>query len=181
MRLLAFLLAACAFAQSPKFTKAGELTFPADYREWVFLSSGLGMTYGQNAPKPGAAPRFTNVLVNPASYRAFQKTGQWPEGTMFVLEVRASASEGSINKGGHYQGEIVAMEIEVKDSKRYAETWAYFDFPLTNGAPAATAKPFEPGNRCVQCHSRAGKVENTFVQFYPSLIETAKAKGTWKP
>jgi hypothetical protein len=29
---------------TPSYTSSGELTRPTDFREWVFLSSGLGMT-----------------------------------------------------------------------------------------------------------------------------------------
>jgi len=180
MKWVWFLLAAYAFAGDAKFSKDGELALPADYREWIFLSSGLGMTYGPNAPAAGAPLRFDNVYVNPSSYRAFQKTGAWPEGTMFILEIRGSTSEGSINRGGHFQTSLVAVEAEVKDTKRFKEGWAYFDFPVKDGATATSAKAIPPGSRCVQCHSKNGKVENTFVQFYPSLIDTAKAKGTWK-
>jgi hypothetical protein len=31
---------------------------------------------------------------------------------------------------------------------------------------------------CVDCHVKHGAVERTFVQFYPQLMEVAKAKGT---
>ena len=38
----------------PRYTADGQLILPSDYREWVFLSSGLGMTY--NPPNtPGHA------------------------------------------------------------------------------------------------------------------------------
>src|SRR5512134_423113 len=92
----------------PRYTPAGELIRPTDFREWSFVTSGLGMTYNQPT---GAArtPNFTNVWVNPSSYRAFMKTGQWPDKTMFILEIRASSSEGSINKGGHFQSDLVII------------------------------------------------------------------------
>src|SRR5207237_10000778 len=60
---------------------------PANYREWVFLSSGLGMSYaapGGAAANP--APQFGNVYVNPSSYRAFMQSGRWPDRTIFILE-----------------------------------------------------------------------------------------------
>ena len=41
-----FVTCAALWAQEPQFTKDNRLTRPADYREWIFLSSGLGMTYG---------------------------------------------------------------------------------------------------------------------------------------
>ena len=38
----------------PEYTKDGKLSRPLNYREWIFLSSGLGMTYGPLA-SPGDA------------------------------------------------------------------------------------------------------------------------------
>ena len=66
--------------------------------------------------------------MNPSSYHAFMKTGQWPDKTMFILEIRASSSEGSINKGGHFQSNLVVIEASVKDEARFPGKWAYFDF-----------------------------------------------------
>ena len=40
-------------ADGPRYTAAGELVRPADYREWVYLSTGLNMTYDANAPNEG--------------------------------------------------------------------------------------------------------------------------------
>lgn len=172
-----FATALAAANDSAKFTKTGELIFPADYRAWTFLSSGLGMTYGPtNRPNAGP-PRFTNVFVNPSAHREFLKTGRWPEGATFVLEIRDSSSEGSINKGGHFQSKVAAIEIEVKDSKRYPAGWAFFDFAAQ---PPASAAPLGPKATCQACHSANGAVEQTFVQFYPSLIDVARAKGTLK-
>src|SRR5438067_10244922 len=86
---------------APQFTADGQLMRPKNYREWIYLSSGLGMTYG---PAAEAArdrnPTFDNVFVNPAAYRSFLGTGKWPDKTIFVLEIRSSESKGSINSGG---------------------------------------------------------------------------------
>jgi hypothetical protein len=173
---IAWMLLLCplAWSQAPEFTKDGRLTRPSDYREWIFLSSGLGMTYGAEGP---SQPRFDNVFVNRASYQAFLKTGAWPEKTMFVLEVRDSASKGSINLAGNYQSENFRLSAEVKDSSRFKDKWEYFAFPAS-GEPAP-ALPRSAG--CYACHSQHGAVENTFVQFYPTLRPVAKAKGTVKP
>ena len=88
----------------PRYTKEGQLLRPDNYREWIFLSAGLGMTYGtvDSAAAP-STQRFDNVFVTPQAYRAFLETGAWPDKTMFALEVRNSATKGSINNGGHYQ------------------------------------------------------------------------------
>jgi hypothetical protein len=173
---------ACVLAaDKAQFTKNGELLRPANYREWIFLSSGLGMTYGPNAPKPGSPLRFDNVYVNPSSYRAFQRSGQWPDGTVLILEIRESESQGSINRHGHYQTALTAIEANVKDSRRFPKGgWAFFDLSPKDGRLPESAKPVPPGNRCEQCHSANGAVDNTFVQFYPELVPVARKFGTFK-
>ncbi|RPI48592.1 MAG: cytochrome P460 [Acidobacteria bacterium] len=165
----------------PRYTAAGELIRPADFREWMFVTSGLGMTYNQPSAQQSGAPRppnFTNVYVNPSSYRAYMRTGQWPDKTMFILEIRASSSEGSINRGGHFQSNLVVIEASVKDEARFPGKWAYFDFGR-DMKPQVQALP--PTERCYACHSENGAVDNTFVQFYPTLLEVARKAGTLRP
>jgi hypothetical protein len=172
--LLAF-CAACALAQAPRYTADGQLTLPADYREWVFLSSGLGMTYQPMAGEKN--PAFTNVFVNPSSYRSFLSTGKWPDKTMLLLEVRASASKGSINQGGSYQGDLLAIEGEVKDTRKFPGAgWAFFAFGKSSAGNLLART-----QDCYACHAEHGAVDNTFVQFYPALLEVAKRQGTIKP
>jgi YHS domain-containing protein len=162
-------------ADGPKFTAEGQLVRPNDYREWVYLSSGLGMTYGPAAEAArDGNPRFDNVFVNPASYRAFMATGKWPDKTIFVLEVRASESKASINNGGRFQGSLAGIEAEVKDEKRFPGKWAFFGF----GVSTAPARMLPTTAQCYSCHSTNGAVDNTFVQFYPTLLEVARSKGT---
>jgi hypothetical protein len=175
---LALLMVGLLVAQStgPRYTADGRLEFPAGYREWIFLSAGRGMTYGP-AAGANAAPLFDNVFVLPSAYHAFLETGQWPEGTMFVLEIRSAGSEESINTGGQFQKELRAVEVEVKD-KRFTETngWAYFNFGGQREPVAALPKTAA----CYSCHEQNGAVENTFVQFYPTLIDAAKAHGVYR-
>ena len=171
--LAALALAAQTTPDGPQFTSDGQLIFPKDYRQWIFLSSGLGMTYGPAASADPANPRFDNVFVNPSSYRAFIETGHWPEKTIFILEVRGATGQGSINNAGHYQNDIRAIEAEVKDEKRFPAKSAWFGF---DGKDRATA--FPATSSCNTCHTQNAAVETTFVQFYPTLLEVAKAKGT---
>jgi hypothetical protein len=164
-------------AGAPQFNAKGELLLPVNYREWVFLSSGLGMTYGPLARNPGMPPMFDNVFVNPAAYRSFVATGKWPDQTMFVLEVRSAVSKGSINNGGNYQDEVVGIESEVKDTSRFPGSgWAFFGF-----GTSSSAKMLARTEACYSCHSEKGAVDNTFVQFYPTLLAVAKQKGTLTP
>jgi Cytochrome P460 len=159
----------------PQFTSTGRLLRPQNYREWIFLSSGLGMTYGPLASP--AEPRFDNVFVNPSAYRTFLATGRWPTGTVLVLEVRSAQSNGSINRGGHFQSDLIGIETHVKDEKRFPRKWAFFGF--REGQPVSEA-PASETSSCYSRHEPNGAVDTTFVQFYPTLIPVAKQKGTLK-
>jgi hypothetical protein len=171
--LTAFALVAQTATDVPRYNTDGTLQLPKNYREWVYLSSGLGMTYGPAASADTQNPAFDNVFVNPSSYRAFVETGHWPDKTMFVLEVRSATEHGSINNGGHFQSDIRTIEVEVKDQKRFPQKWAFFGFGRKN-----IGTPNPATSSCNQCHAANAAVENTFVQFYPTLLEIAKQKGT---
>jgi len=160
----------------PQYTNDNKLIMPANYRDWNYLSSGLGMTYSKSGPDNN--PMFTNVYAAPEAYHAFLKTGQWPDGTMLVMEMLTSGTEGSINKGGHYQLAMMGgIEAHVKDSSRAGDLWKFYGFE-EDGKPADARGN---GNVCTQCHTKNGGVEDTFVQFYPTLRPVARAKGTLRP
>ena len=161
----------------PQFTSEGQLVRPQHYREWIFLSSGLGMNYGPAAAESRESnPLFDNVFVSRAAWNVFRQTGTWPDKTVLVLEIRSSQSKGSINQNGRFQNDVVGVEVEVKDEMRYPGKWAFFDF----GGQRASAKPLPADASCYSCHAKNGAVDNTFVQFYPTLFNVAKEKGTLK-
>jgi hypothetical protein len=179
------------------FTASGAVVRPTDYREWVYLTSGLNMSYAPEAQAEVAAaaaaaaaaagqPRpavFDNVFVNRQSYRAFMQSGRWPEGTMFILELRRGERHVSIDTGGQTQSGIVGLEAAVKDSTRFASTggWAYFGLGGGRSPLVESAMPNPPTASCYACHGEHTAVENTFVQFYPTLFEVAQRLGTVKP
>lgn len=156
----------------------GRLVFPRDYRSWPSIGTGLGMAYGPLREQAGANPPFTNVFVNPEAHRAFLKTGKWPDRTVFILEVRASVAVNNSPSGanGRYQGEIIGIEAEVKDVRRFASGWAFFNLKADERA----GSQFPTTASCYSCHATNAAVENTFVQFYPVLRDVAKQHGTFK-
>ncbi len=162
-------------SDEPRYTAKNEMLRPSKYREWVWLSSGLGMSY-----RPGSSgaeranPPFDNVFAAPAAYRSFMQTGKWPDKTVLVLEARGSVSKESINQSGHFQGAFMDLEAHVKDESRFPGKWAFFAFG--DSSEAATAIPTTAA--CYSCHAQSAAVDTTFVQFYPTLFEVAKQKGT---
>jgi hypothetical protein len=163
-------------AKAPAYTAEGRMLLPADYREWIYLSSGLNMSYGPGAGMPGHT-MFDNVFVNPEAYKAFVETGTWPDKTVLVLEVRGGESKGSINKSGRYQNSgLMGVEVHVKDEARFPGKWAFFAFD-----DQASAGQIPHQADCYSCHEQHAAVDTTFVQFYPTLLEIAKKKGTLSP
>ncbi|HUI62009.1 MAG TPA: cytochrome P460 family protein, partial [Steroidobacteraceae bacterium] len=160
---------------APAYTSDGRLNFPAGYREWIYLSSGLDMSYRKGAGEDGHSV-FDNVFASPAAYRGFLRSGTWPDGTLLVLEQRGAGEKGSINQSGRFQsGDALEVEVHVKDTKRFAGGWAFFAFPATG--PGVL---LPPAAECYACHRDHGVVDTTFVQFYPTLLKIAREHGTVK-
>jgi len=160
--------------EGPQYDALGSLMYPADYRKWVYVSTGKGMSYAET---PEEAPVvFDNTFVNRSSYETFASTGTWPDGTMFVLEIRGVSGENALLTAGEYQTDLYAVEASVKDSTRYADTWAYFRFGTIADGFVPTTEPV-PKEFCWTCHDSHAWVDNTFVQFYPVLRELAAPHG----
>lgn len=157
----------------PVYTADGRLVFPTSYREWIYLTTGMDMDYNPDLSMADHS-MFDNVFVNPEAYKAFVATGTWPDKTMLVLEGRMAANKGSINKKGHFQtGDVMVRSVHVKDEARIPGKWAFFGD--NDGKPSKQIAKEAP---CYSCHEEHGAVDTTFVQFYPTLLEIAKKKGT---
>lgn len=162
-------------ADAPAYAANGDMLPIPHYREWTYLTSGIDMSYSPKAQENPEESVFDNVFVTPASYKSFLATGTWPDKSVFVLEVRAAKSKGSINQRGHFQSpQINGIEVHMKDTKRFPGGWAFFDFdsPDKNGTLIPSGAP------CYTCHRDHGAVDITFVQFYPTLLPIAQQKAT---
>jgi hypothetical protein len=160
----------------PRYTADGRMEPPSDYREWIFLSSGVDMSYNPRAMASGHT-MFDNVFVNPEAYKSFLQTGTWPDKTVLVLEVRGAQTKGSINHTGHFQtADLMGVEVHVKDEARFPGKWAFFGFD-----DEKPAKMIPTTAECYSCHAKSAAVDTTFVQFYPTLLEIAKKKNTLSP
>jgi hypothetical protein len=157
---------------SSEYNSKGQMELPAQYREWVYLTSGFDMSYNPQLTSMNHS-MFDNVFVNPEAYKKFLETGTWPDKTVMVLEVRMAQGKGSINQKGHYQGEVMAREVHVKDEARFPGKWAFFAF-----GEDKTGTLVPTSADCYSCHAEHGAVDTTFVQFYPTMLEVAKQKGT---
>jgi hypothetical protein len=163
--------AAQATEDGPAYTPAGELKFPERYREWVFLTAGIDMSYSATADPEHSV--FDNVFVNPSAYRSFLETGTWPDKTVLVLENRGAEGAASINRRGHTQStKVTGLEVHVKDKSKEGG-WAFYGF-----GTSTVGNLFPRTASCYSCHEQHGIVDTTFVQFYPTLLGIAKEKKT---
>lgn len=175
--LLLLLLQAAATDEpyGPRFTPEGALLPPTGYREWVYLSTGLDMSYSEGGAMAGHS-MFDNVFVDPAAWAGFKRTGHWPDKAMFVLEVRGASSQGSILKHGQFQTEtLMGLEVHVRDEARFKGGWGFF--ALAGDAPAQQL-PYTA--ECYACHLAHGAVDTTFTQFYPTARPIAVRIGTFR-
>jgi hypothetical protein len=162
---------AAAPSVGPEYTSDGQLKFPENYRQWVYLTTGFDMSY--NPAMRMGHHMFDNVFVNPEAYKKFVETGTWPDKTVLVLEARGARNKGSINQAGNYQDtEVMAREVHVKDEARFPGKWAFFPFD-----DSKTAKMIPTTADCYSCHAAHAAVDTTFVQFYPTLLPIATSKG----
>jgi len=177
--VIALSAGAASLAQTPaanpdaaQFDAQGRFLPPANYREWVFLSSGVDMSYSETASADHHM--FDNTFVPRAAYEAFKRDGKWPDKTVLALEVRGGATNGSINKRGAFQsGEPMGLEFHVKDEARFKGGWGFFS--SLNGKPAVM---IPPAAACYACHQDHAAADTTFVQFYPTLLPIATKLGT---
>ena len=164
-----------ASPNEPSYTKSGDLEPFTNYREWVYLTTGMDMSYNAKPAGMQDHSMFDNVFVNPEAYRSFVKTGTWPDKTVMILEAREARSKGSINQAGHFQtGDVMDLEVHVKDESRFPGKWAFFSFD----SPAGKGTLIPQTAKCYTCHAEHAAVDTTFVQFYPTLLPIAKRQGT---
>jgi len=156
--------AGAAEVGAPQYDDKGALRRPEGYQEWTFVGASLGLSYAEGAAPDGPG-EFHHTYLRPASYSEFRRTGEFPEGTVLVLELHEAAQKVAPSRHGLFEGRRVAVEAAVKDSARFPEGWAYYSF---GDGSQATAPAF-PRGACFECHRQHAARDNVFVQFYPVL------------
>jgi hypothetical protein len=160
----------------PRWTSSGELMLPEGFHRWVFLGSPLTphALNGGNAP----FPEYHNVYVHPEALDRFQRTGEWPEGTIMLKELQlltpAQYPDGSsveVSGRGYFPVARNGIDVSVKDGKRFASSqgWGFFNFGHHAPPYAKTAAP-QPVSACAGCHM-ANAEGMVFMKFYRPILE----------
>jgi Cytochrome P460 len=160
--------------QLPQYTADGQLLLPKNFHQWIYVGSPLT----PNALNGGQAnfPEFHNVYMEPGSYAIYKKTGEFPEGTIFVKELQLTQEkqfpDGSRTEPsgrGFFPGKFNGADVTVKDSKRFAATdgWGYFNF--NHFEPKAKMAKVKSKDECAYCHIASAKKDDVWTQFYRLL------------
>ena len=157
------------------FDKQNELQLPEGFRQWVFIGAPL-TPHGLNKGKAGF-PEYHHVYINPDAFAVYQRTGEFPDGTVIAKELvllqKSDYADGSKNAPsgrGYFAGEFNGMDVMVKDSARFKETngWGFFNFG--HHAPPYTQKAkAESVTNCGGCHSANAGKGMVFKTYYPVL------------
>ena len=151
-----------------QFNDDGELLLPKNYRKWVFV--GAPVTPNDMNDGKAAFPEFHNVYIDHASYKAYSKTGQFPEGTTLIKELVTVGAKKAASGNGYFQGEFIGVEAAVKSAKQFPDepgNWAYFSFgKFPDLADSAKA---HPAASCNACHQAVAEEDWVFTQYYPVL------------
>ena len=165
-----------AQAQDAKFNKDGSLNRPEGYRDWMYVGTPLTPNDMNNGEAP--FPEFHNVYINPQAWRAYQRTGQFPDGTVLVKELVSVGSKEASSGNGYFMGEFVGLEAAIKDSKRFPDEpgyWAYFSFG--HSYPLAETTKAQAVENCSSCHQTRAAQDFVFTQYYPVIRAARNAGG----
>jgi hypothetical protein len=158
------------------FDPQGNLALPEGYRQWVFV--GAPVTPNDMNDGKAAFPEFHHVYIDPGSFKQYQETGKFRDGTVIVKELATVGSKKGASGNGYFPGEFSGIAVAVKNSVRFANepgNWGYFDFPPANGKSLKPVARAHPTEACSPCHQKNAAQDLVFTQHYP-VLRAAKPK-----
>lgn len=160
-----------------RFTDDGKLLPPTGYRKWIYV--GAPVTPNDMNGGKAAFPEFHSVYINPKSYRHYEKTGVFPDGTVVVKELISVGTKRASSGRGYFMGEFTGLEVAVKDKTRFKDepgNWAYFSFG--HEYPLKDRAGVQPVANCSACHGAGADDDYVFTQYYPVLRAAKGAAET---
>jgi hypothetical protein len=138
---------------SPFVDQEGNISLPKGYKQkWSHLG-GWAV-----AKKDGEAiHELHDVYTNPDAYNQYEKTGEFPDGTVLVKELVSVGEKEASSGNGYFMGDFIGLEVSVKDETRFEDepgNWAYFSFghkyPLEAKCKNTTSSELQrmPRRRC---------------------------------
>jgi cytochrome c len=146
----------------------GNIARPTGFREkWTHL----GTWYVPNAKAPGYGEH--DVYTQPGVVEAYKKTGQFPDGTVLVKEIRKVRSAQMTTGQANWAGDPLVWFVMVKDQKgrfkgnpHWGNGWGWALFKANNPSKDVSTN-FQKD--CIGCHVPAKNTGWVYIQGYPTL------------
>ena len=106
--LIISVIASGAAAEEYFNIENGQLERPTGYREWVYV--GTPVTPNDLNNGKAAFPEHHNVYIDPESWAAWKKTGEFREGTILMKELVSVGSKSAVSGNGYFQGDFIGLE-----------------------------------------------------------------------
>ena len=154
---------------SPHVDRDGNISLPKGYKQtWVHLGDWAV------AKKPGEAiHEIHNVYTQPETIGAFNKTGQFPDGTVLVKEVRKT-EQGRLTTGhAAWSTDVKIWFVMIKDRKKrfddsehWGDGWGWALFEAEDPSKNVSAGY---DTSCISCHAPAEDTDWVYTYGYPEL------------
>lgn len=150
---------------------AGNIRVPADYRtSYQFLGSWAV------AADPGQGSKEMHIVyASPGVISAYRKDGRFPDGSVLVKEVFATATEAMTTGTVSHSRTLKGWFVMIKDSgnthpgnKLWGDGWGWAWFDAGN--PRKTASTDYKAD-CKTCHLPAQTFDWIYVNGYPPLTK----------
>lgn len=132
--------------RSSHFIPAGEVAYPAGYREWTHVKSAfVGPAHASFKTVGG----FHHIYANGKAMAGY-RTRVFPEGSVVVFDrLESNESAGRFDEAGRRQ-----IDVMVRDSVQFAATggWGFQTF-----ARNTTERVAPSPQQCFSCHDRLQK------------------------
>ena len=164
-----------------RFGADGQLERPEGYRSWVYV--GAPLTPNDMNDGHAAFPEFHSVYIDPESFDAYKRTGEWREGTVFLKELITVGAKASTSGKGYFMGDFVGLEAAVKSAEHFPDEpghWGFFRFTDEEGGPPHRTASLLPSSSCSACHVASADDDSVFTQHYP-VLRAAKKFGSGNP
>jgi hypothetical protein len=155
-----------------EFTPDGKLKKPEGYRKWMYV--GTPLTPNDLNGGEAGFPEFHAVYMDPKNFAHYEKTGEFPDGTVMVKELISVGAKEAPSGKGYFMGDFLGLETSIKDSKRFKDepgSWAYFSFGHKYPLKAEATK--QAAASCNECHQINAAKDYVFSQYYPVLRASA--------
>ncbi len=156
-------------AFSPYVDQDGNISLPEDYKQkWSHLGSWAV------AKKPGeTVHEMHDVYTQPQTISDFNKTGQFPDGTVLVKEVRKTQSDRLTTGHAAWSADIKIWFVMIKDHKErfknndhWGDGWGWALFEAKDPTKNVSAGY---DTSCIACHTPVADSDWVYAYGYPDL------------